>query len=159
MAAPTYSWNSILASQTDAESPIDSTLMEGMRQNLIHLKEWVGNGFTPAQDHDHDGINSKSVVLADGVVITAKLADANVTLAKLKMAQGSYVITGPWSGNLYVSMGDDYAHFPKITGTNVSNPISFTASWSGISPSGQYFNLNGLTVDGSVTVNWQYHTN
>lgn len=63
MAAPTYSWNSITAGQTDADSPLDTTLMEGIRQNLIHLEEWLGDGFTAAVDHDHDGVNSKTVVL------------------------------------------------------------------------------------------------
>jgi hypothetical protein len=48
MAEPTYSWNNIAATQTDPDSPIDTALMEGIRQNLVHLKEWLGNGFTAA---------------------------------------------------------------------------------------------------------------
>lgn len=159
MAAPTYSWNNIAAAQTDPDSPIDTALMEGIRQNLVHLKEWLGNGFTAAVDHDHDGLNSKSVVLADGAVVTVKLAPAAVTLAKLKTAQGNYSVTSPWSGNLYVSMGNDYAHMPKITGGNNTVPISLTLTWSGILPAGQYFYLSGNAVDGPVSVTWKYHSN
>lgn len=159
MAAPTYSWNNIAATQTDPDSPIDTTLMEGIRQNLVHLKEWLGNGFTAALDHDHDGLNSKSAVLADGAVVTVKLAPAAVTLAKLKTAQGSYSFSGPWSADVYVSMGNDYAHMPKITGSNNTNPINLSLAWSGTSPTGQYFHLWGTAVDGAVSVTWQYHSN
>lgn len=159
MAEPTYSWNNIAATQTDPDSPIDTTLMEGIRQNLVHLKEWLGNGFTAALDHDHDGLNSKSVVLADGAVVTVKLASAAVTLAKLKTAQGNYSFTNPWSGNVYVSMGNDYAHMPKITGGNNTVPVDLSLTWSGTIPAGQYFNLSGNGVDGPVSVTWQYHSN
>lgn len=159
MPSPTYSWNNIGAAQTDAESPIDTTLMEGIRQNLVHLKEWLGSGFTAAVDHDHDGLNSKSVLLADGAVVTAKLMDSSVTLAKLKTAQGSYSVTGPWTGNVYVSLGTDYAHMPKMTGSNQNYSVSIAYTWSGTTPAGQYFQLSGTAVDGVVTVTWQYHSN
>lgn len=74
MAAPTYSWNTINITQTDADSPLDTTLMEALRQNLIHLEEWLGDGYIAAKDHDHDGVNSKTVVLADDSVAATKLA-------------------------------------------------------------------------------------
>ena len=73
MAATTYTWNTIASTQTDGDSPLDETLMEAIRQNLISLEEWMGDGFTQAIDHDHDGVNSKSVLLADGIVAPAKL--------------------------------------------------------------------------------------
>lgn len=101
MADPTYGWNDIAASQTDADSPIDTALMEGIRQNLVHLKEWLGFSFTSARDHDHDGINSKSVLLADSVV----------TIAKLKCARGSF--SAYIGGDFYVAMSR-YSHMPGI---------------------------------------------
>lgn len=110
MPSPTYSWNNIASTQTDAESPLDTTLMEGIRQNLIHLKDWLGSGFTPAIDHDHDGVNSKSVALADGAVVTSKLADAGVTASKLKMARGSYAASS--GGTHYVTVSR-YSHIPS----------------------------------------------
>ncbi len=58
MAAPTYSWNSITASQCDADSPLDETLMEALRQNAIHTEEWLGDGYTAAKDHSHNNVDS-----------------------------------------------------------------------------------------------------
>ncbi|MFQ5465530.1 MAG: hypothetical protein ACE5EI_06345, partial [Thermodesulfobacteriota bacterium] len=62
MANPSKSWTDIMDSQVDAESPLDTTLMTEIRDNLVHIREWLGLTYTPAQDHDHDGVNSKSVV-------------------------------------------------------------------------------------------------
>src|SRR3990172_236194 len=101
MADPTYQWNGITASQTDADSPIDTALMEGIRQNLVHLKEWLGESFTPAKDHDHDGINSKSVLLADSVV----------TVAKLKFTRGSF--SASVGGDFYIALSR-YSHMPAL---------------------------------------------
>ncbi len=101
MAEPTYQWNGITASQTDAESPIDTALMEGIRQNLEHLREWLGESFTPAKDHDHDGINSKSVLLADSVV----------TVAKLNLARGSF--SASVGGDFHIALSR-YSHMPCL---------------------------------------------
>ncbi|MEK6532111.1 MAG: hypothetical protein AABZ23_06445 [Deltaproteobacteria bacterium] len=83
MAAPSKSYTLIADSSIDADSPIDVTLMTRIRDNLIHLEEWLGNGYTAAQDHDHDGVNSKTPVLADLSVTTAKIAATAVTGAKV----------------------------------------------------------------------------
>jgi hypothetical protein len=59
MAVPSKSWSTISDAQVDAESPLDETLMTAIRDNLIHLEEWLGLDYTAAQNHDHDGTNSK----------------------------------------------------------------------------------------------------
>lgn len=59
MAAPSKAWVVIADSQVDADSPLDTTLMTGVRDDLIHLEEWLGKNYTAAQDHNHDGVNSK----------------------------------------------------------------------------------------------------
>ena len=58
MPAPSKSWVTIVDSQVDADSPLDTILMTGIRDNLIHLEEWIGKTYTAAIDHNHDGINS-----------------------------------------------------------------------------------------------------
>lgn len=58
MPAPSKSWTDIADSAIDPDSPLDVTLMTAIRDDLVHLKEWLGYGYTAAQAHDHDGINS-----------------------------------------------------------------------------------------------------
>lgn len=160
MAAPSKNWTNISDTQIDADSPLDEMLFAGLRDDLVHLKEWLGNSYAAAQDHDHDGVNSKPVAsVGDGAISTSKIVNANVTLSKLKMALASYTISGPWTGNVYVSIGSDYAHVPKITGTNNSSPIDYSLSWVGLMPSGNYFHLSGTAIDGTVIISTQYHAN
>lgn len=64
MAAPSKSWVVIADGQVDADSPLDTTLMTAVRDDLVHLEEWLGMSYTAAQDHDHDGTNSKSTLSA-----------------------------------------------------------------------------------------------
>lgn len=64
MVAPSKNFTVIPDSSVDADSPLTADLMEDIRDNDIHLEEWVGKNYTAAVDHDHDGVNSKSVSLA-----------------------------------------------------------------------------------------------
>ncbi|HBG46390.1 MAG TPA: hypothetical protein DDW94_05300 [Deltaproteobacteria bacterium] len=151
MAEPTYQWNDIAASQTDADSPIDTTLMEGIRQNLTHMKEWLGESFSPAKDHDHDGINSKSVLLADSVV----------TVAKLKMARGSF--SASTGGDFYISISR-YSHMPglyKPTGNYAIQLFCDThPSYTG--GASDLYEVTARAQAGSneiFYVYWDYHTN
>jgi len=61
MAAPSKSYTSIVDSQVDADSPLDTILMTSLRDNIVHLKEWVGGSYVAEVDHDHDGVNSKPI--------------------------------------------------------------------------------------------------
>ena len=161
MPAPTYSWNNIAATQTDAESPLDTTLMEGIRQNLAHLKEWLGGGFTPAADHDHDGMNSKSVALADGVVLTAKLADAGVTAVKLKMARGSYAASS--GGTHYIAISR-YSHIPSAykAGGTYNMQLALQSRSDSVWATTEKSEITAI-LDASNTetfyVYWDYHVN
>ena len=89
MTVPTKTWNTISDGQVDADSPLDETLLTAIRDNLVHLEEWLGDGYTAAKDHDHDGVNSKSVVLEAGVVTQTKIAASAVGQGELKTATGS----------------------------------------------------------------------
>src|SRR3990167_1146951 len=62
-------WNGRTASQTDADSPLDTTLMDGLRKDIDHIRQAIYGStdpsfHTPVWGHDHDGTNSKLVVLA-----------------------------------------------------------------------------------------------
>lgn len=61
MPAPSKNYTLIGDASIDSDSPLDVTLMTQMRDNLIHLEEWLGDGYVAAKDHDHDGANSKKI--------------------------------------------------------------------------------------------------
>jgi hypothetical protein len=113
--ALTYTWNTITTGQTDADSPINQVLMDALRENVIHNYEYLGgNTYTPAEDHDHDGTNSKLVTsVADGVIAQAKLKN---TFGTVQTTSGNIAsLTLP---------GGFYGFFPKIAEDTAS-----TASW------------------------------
>lgn len=63
MTAISKSWVAITDAQVDPDSPLDTALITGLRDDLIHLREWMGASFTggAVQDHSHDGVNSTLV--------------------------------------------------------------------------------------------------
>lgn len=157
MTIPSKSWTDIADFQVDADSPIDTTLMTEIRDNLIYTKEWLGHNYTAARDHDHDGLNSKSVVLADGTVVTSKLADGNVTLSKLKMAQGSWV--GQIASNTQAQITlNRYAHIYQSYADAGNGMVymapqaTFTTWQNGLA----IFNDEATTINAGL--NWDYHT-
>lgn len=103
MAAPDFSWNTITAAQTDADSVIDEILMEALRQNQIHLEQWLGDGYTAAKDHDHDDVNSKAVVL---------LPAGTVDQAALKTTTGEASTAIAFS--VITLVGGEWAFFPQV---------------------------------------------
>ncbi len=58
MPAPSKSFTTIADSRVDPESIVDTDLMTDLRDNDIHNYEWIGYGYTPAQAHTHDGVDS-----------------------------------------------------------------------------------------------------
>lgn len=105
--ALTYSWNTINASQCDADSPLDEVLMEAIRQNQIHLEEWLGQNYTAASDHDHSGVNS--ALVANLSIAEGKLATSAVAQAKIKTTTGE--VSG--IGNK-VLPGGQYGFYPQV---------------------------------------------
>jgi len=120
MPAPSKAFTVINDGAVDSDSPIDQALMTAYRDNLIHLEEWLGNSFTAAQDHDHDGVNSKSVVgVADGTITEVKLASAAVSQAKLKTTVGQGLhITGE-----FALPAGEYGFFPQIGSNTAADAI------------------------------------
>lgn len=63
MTAITKSFTTIADAAIDPDSPITTSLMTALRDNAIHVREWLGASYTAGavQDHDHDGLNSALV--------------------------------------------------------------------------------------------------
>ena len=62
MAAPSKNLTAIADSQIDADSPLDTTLITSIRDSLVNLSEQISYGYTPAQAHNHDGLNSPQIL-------------------------------------------------------------------------------------------------
>ncbi|GMR05297.1 MAG: hypothetical protein BMS9Abin24_097 [Thermodesulfobacteriota bacterium] len=89
MAAPSKSYTDISDSQVDADSPLDTILMTSLRDNVVHIKEWVGGSYAAQVDHDHDGVNSKPIsgllyAAGDDVLVAADTARTESTGAYVK---------------------------------------------------------------------------
>ncbi|HKQ24082.1 MAG TPA: hypothetical protein VJT81_06535 [Burkholderiales bacterium] len=61
MTAPSKNFITIPDGDVDPDSPLSTGLMTKLRDNDINVAEWLGHGYTPAQAHDHDGVNSKLI--------------------------------------------------------------------------------------------------
>lgn len=140
----TYSWPGTIAdSSIDPDSPIDTALMTAIRNSLVFLYEWIGQGFTPAVAHNHDGSNSAAVssVAANAVgtsqlqaaaVTQAKVASSAIGQAQLKTATttGSLNNAGTHSESIQLSAAGSYGfgHSSGYT-DNAGTPPSSGVFW------------------------------
>ncbi len=85
MAAPAAAFTVIPLSDIDPDSPLTTGLFVSIRDNIENVfAQLVGDPvgtptFTPAAEHDHDGVNSKSVPGADFILVEKKLITGDVT--------------------------------------------------------------------------------
>ena len=92
MTAPSKNFTVISDGDIDPDSPVTTNLMTALRDNDIHLEEWLGDGYTAAKDHNHNGTNSKKVNYAD-------LSGAPSPSAMLSFVN-SQDVTVTWSGGV-----------------------------------------------------------
>jgi len=118
MTVPSKTWTAITDGTIDADSPLDETLMTALRDNLVHLEEWLGDGYTAAKDHDHDGVNSAPFTFAlidpdtfYGLVVkTYALGDSlyHSNDAETETASTSYVKVKEITLGSFVGSGSDF---------------------------------------------------
>ncbi len=98
MAAPSKSYTEITDSQVDADSPLDTTLMTSLRDNVAHLKEWLGASYSAEVDHDHDGVNSKPIAgipyVAGDVVLVPANTERMVSVAVMTKKKEIQMLRG-----------------------------------------------------------------
>lgn len=70
MATISKAWVTLTDAATDADSPVDQALVQGIRDDLVHLREWLGASYTAGavQDHNHDGQNSALVEIGPNAI-------------------------------------------------------------------------------------------
>ena len=108
MVAPTEVFSTITTAQTDADSPVDVTLMGSYRGNLINLNEQIiGPSTAPtyvaAQAHDHDGVNSAPVTihtLTSGTNVFFRSTVESLTNSTISTVVMQVGI--PWDGTIKV---------------------------------------------------------
>ena len=92
----TSTFSTIAATQTAADKPLDTTLMDAMRQDIDVLYEWMGGPiYTPSTSHNHDGVNSRAVSGASYALIEKKTAASSATLdftTGISSAYSEYVL-------------------------------------------------------------------
>jgi len=156
--AISHAWTEITTGQTDADSPLNQILMDAIRGNTYHNFDWIGKDYTPADNHDHDNVNSKSVVLGDGVVTTAKLAPNAVTLAKLYFpASGSWWYSFPSWGSTQFNI-NAYSHIPRFKSETTT--IGFNLAWPAQATfSYRLYAENFEETTGYGYCEWDYHSN
>lgn len=90
MTIPSKDFNAPADNEIDVDSPGNETLWTKTRDALIHLEEWMGKNYTAAVDHDHNGVNSKSLGLTGLVgqgelktssgIVSTTASSANLTM-------------------------------------------------------------------------------
>jgi hypothetical protein len=68
MTAPSKNWTAILDTAIAAGKPLDEPLLTALRDNLVHLEEWLGHSYTAARNHNHDGVNSALISVGPNMV-------------------------------------------------------------------------------------------
>ena len=140
-------------SSIDADSPLDSTLFTYLRDNDDYLKE----RFNITTGHNHDGTNDSGapVSVPDGAITTTKIADANVTTAKVKLTQGN------WSGIVpnysYVDVSLNKYSFRFVIGSN--NDSQVTWAYLDSQGQGEIVKVRGSNPTGSNRtgqIKWDY---
>jgi hypothetical protein len=149
----TYSFSAITTGQTDADSPINQPLMDAIRQDLYHLKEFcygIGGTYTPDAEHDHDGANSKPVAsVAANAVGQTQMQDAAVGQAELKHDHGS-VSTTSTVGETLILPGGAFGFWVCLKTNNASAYALVGRDTEAIKTGGtSYANTIRLRIDGS----------
>ena len=112
--------------------------------------------------HDHDGTNSRQVVLGTSQVVTAKIHNLNVTTVKLKTATADSTGLVKPSSQITIAMSS-YSFFPKIIGQ--SGPLTdvILGAQHG-STTNTYAGYLAITANTTMAtnrnfrVNWRYIT-
>ncbi|HLC19120.1 MAG TPA: hypothetical protein VJM57_08935 [Thermodesulfobacteriota bacterium] len=132
MALPTRNWTDIQDGQVDADSPLDTTLITSIRDNIENLKSQLtgeSGTYTAAQEHDHDGVNSKEVAsVADDAVTGAKIDKTPASTGSQAIPNGATWTPGAGVYQ-FVESGSSYCQFEIYVGgswrrTNTPGDIS-----------------------------------
>jgi hypothetical protein len=95
VAAISKAWVSIADAAVDPDSPVDATLMTGIRDDLVHLREWLGASFFAGavQDHNHDGANSAQIEVGPNLLRNGSFEDGGTGWTITDYSGGSHAFS------------------------------------------------------------------
>lgn len=95
MAAISKAWVAIADSAVDPDSPGDSTLLTAVRDDLVHLREWLGASFFAGavQDHNHDGSNSAAIEVGPNLLRNGSFEDGEAGWTIVDFSGGSHAFS------------------------------------------------------------------
>lgn len=95
MAAITKAFTAIADSAVDPDSPVDTTLITSLRDNDIHLREWLGASYYAgaAQDHNHDGVGSAMVEIGPNYLRNGSAESDEAGYTATDYSGGSHAIS------------------------------------------------------------------
>jgi len=107
----TYTIDDTVAASDRIACTGDNLYSDGVRSGDTYI---ILYDLTNTAGHDHDGVNSKSALLADGSITEAKLADSAVAQAKLKSTTQEVSTTQGTLTKLAFSSAGEYGFFPQF---------------------------------------------
>jgi hypothetical protein len=95
MAAITKAFTAIADAAIDPDSPITTGLMTALRDNAIHLREWLGASYYAGavQDHDHDGVNSARIEIGPNLLRNGSFESGTSSWTLTAYTGGSYAVS------------------------------------------------------------------
>lgn len=148
MTAISKAWVTVADSAVDPDSPLDTILLTALRDDLVHLREWLGASFTAGavQDHNHDGVNSAIVEVGPNLLRNGSFESSSIGWTLTNYSGGSNAVqtTGAMHGKYCLAFtstvlanGGGYAHsdeyVPVSPGRNYLAAALFKASGANIS--------------------------
>ena len=71
MPAPAKAFTVIADADVDPDSPLTTGLVTALRDNTLHLEEWLGKDYVAATNHKHDGIDSAIINEAKALLVSS----------------------------------------------------------------------------------------
>lgn len=130
MPAISKAWVTVPDTAVDPDSPLDTTLVTALRDDLVHLREWLGAAYYAGavQDHNHDGVNSALVEIGPNL-----------------LRNGSFEQdTNGWSITTYTGGSQTINTANHIDGAKaLAFTSTSTANGGGQATNGQFINVTG----------------
>lgn len=118
MAAITVSLLTIADAAVDPESPVDTVLVTGLRDNIEYAIQWLGHSFRggAVQDHNHDGVNSAKLQIGANSIRNGSFEDGGGTAT-------GWTLTNFTGGSNSINAANDMdgANALSITSTVLAN--------------------------------------